>query len=74
MEMPLQVHTSSWDIAGDINTQILGQWSYDVELGNCNDFIINHLTIKNYPDEHGYGDNQTMIKLAYAFLAARGIK
>lgn len=48
--------------------------SYKIELGNCDGEIINHLTIKNDPTEHGYGNNQTMIKLAYAYLKARGIQ
>lgn len=47
-----------------------------ITLGNCDGFIINHLTLVNGTDttEKGYGNNQTMIKVAYAYLKARGIQ
>jgi hypothetical protein len=64
------------DLLGCVQTLLLhgSDKSYKVELGNCDGKIINHMTIKNDPFEHGYGNNQTMIKLAYAFLKARGIE
>lgn len=64
------------DLLGCIQTLLLHgtDKSYRIELGNCDGEIINHLTSKNNPFDQGYGNNQTMIKLAYAFLKARGIQ
>ena len=61
------------DLLGCIQSLLSGH-PYKVELENCDGEIINHLTIKNDPNEHGYDNNQTMIKLAYAYLKARGIQ
>jgi hypothetical protein len=47
-----------------------------ITLGNCDGLIINHITLVNGTDitEKGYGNNQTMIKLAHEYLKARGIQ
>ena len=45
-----------------------------IELGNCDGIIINHLQPGTDKFDHGYGNNQTMIKLAYAYLKATGIQ
>jgi hypothetical protein len=66
-------------LLGCVQTYLLhgADKSYKIYLGNCDGNIINHLTLVNatpYSTEHGYGNNQTMIKLAYAYLKARGIQ